>query len=132
MILARTFKDLIVWNKSMDLVAEIYSLSRSFPKSEVFGLSNQIQRAAISIPSNIAEGQGRKSTLSFIYHLSISKGSLQELETQLILAIRLKFILRDETIEAASLINEIGKMLNSLIRKLRKKMRLQKQLKSNH
>ncbi len=66
-----TFKDLIVWNKSMELVEEIYSLSRSFPKTEMFGLSSQIQRAAISIPSNIAEGHGRKSTLSYIYHLSI-------------------------------------------------------------
>ena len=117
------FRDLIVWQKAMDLVIEIYSLTRSFPKSEIFGLSSQMQKAAVSVPSNIAEGHGRESTKSYIFHLSISKGSLQELETQLIIATRLKYIQRDETIEAGALIIEIDKMLNSLVRKLKLKLK---------
>ena len=81
-------KDLIVWQKAMDLVIAVYKLTRGFPKSEVYGLASQMQRAAISIPSNIAEGQGLKQTQAYGRHLAIANGSLAELETQIEIADR--------------------------------------------
>jgi four helix bundle protein len=123
----KCFKDLIVWQKSIDLAEQVYHLTPVLPKTEIYGLLMQMQRAAVSVPSNIAEGQGRRSTRSFIHYLLISRGSLQELETQLILAVRLKLIDRDEVIPTWRLMQEVGKMLNSLIHKLRKKLRANKQ-----
>jgi len=88
----KSFKDLDVWNKGIDFVAEIYKLTSRFPKDELYGLVSQMRRAAVSIPSNIAEGQGRKNAKEFIQFLYIAKGSLAEIETQLIICERLKFI----------------------------------------
>jgi len=88
----KSFKDLDVWNKGIDFVAEIYKLTSRFPKDELYGLVSQMRRAAVSIPSNIAEGQGRRNAKEFIQFLYIAKGSLAEIETQLIICERLKFI----------------------------------------
>lgn len=112
------FKDLIVWQKSMDLVLEIYRLTRLLLQEERYALSDQLRRAAVSIPSNIAEGQARIHTKEFANSLSIAKGSSAELETQLLICSRLNY-LSDEQIEiSVNLINEVGKMLNAMLRKI--------------
>lgn len=92
-------KDLDLWKKSMDLVETIYKLTQAFPDSEKFGLTSQMRRAAVSIPSNIAEGAARKGDKELIHFLHIALGSLSELETQYLIAIRLAFIKNEETIE---------------------------------
>ena len=114
----KDFKDLILWQRAMDLVVEVYQLVKKLPKEELFALSDQIRRAAISIPSNIAEGQGRNSSKEFIHFLSIAKGSKAELETQLLLCVRINYLTESEIEKAMSLIEEVGKMLNSLQKKL--------------
>ncbi len=110
----KDFKDLIVWQKSMDLVVEVYHLVKKLPKEELFVLSDQMRRAAISIPSNIAEGQGRNSSKEFVQFLAIAKGSKTELETQLLLCVKIKYLNSSDIETAINLINEIGKMLNVL------------------
>lgn len=116
------YSDLQVWQKAMDLVAEIYEVTRSLPVEERFGLAAQLQRAAVSIPSNIAEGHGRKSTKVFINHLSIANGSLMELETQVQIAQRLGYL------EAATVntmlikTGELGRMLHGLQNSLYSKL----------
>ncbi|MDV3951476.1 four helix bundle protein [Elizabethkingia anophelis] len=92
----KSHKDLKVWQESMDLVTDIYELVKNFPAEEKYNLTSQIKRSSVSIPSNIAEGAGRKSNLEFIQFLNIASGSLSELETQLEIAIRLKFITENE------------------------------------
>ncbi|AQW89501.1 four helix bundle protein [Elizabethkingia anophelis] len=92
----KSHKDLKVWQESMDLVTDIYELVQNFPAEEKYNLTSQIKRSSVSIPSNIAEGAGRKSNLEFIQFLNITSGSLSELETQLEIAIRLKFITENE------------------------------------
>ncbi|HFK5503691.1 TPA: four helix bundle protein [Elizabethkingia anophelis] len=92
----KSHKDLKVWQESMDLVKDIYELVQNFPAEEKYNLTSQIKRSSVSIPSNIAEGAGRKSNLEFIQFLNIASGSLSELETQLEIAIRLKFITENE------------------------------------
>jgi len=94
-----SFKDLIVWQKSYELVLEIYKTTGNFPKSEIYGLSQQMRRAAVSIPSNIAEGYGRKHKTEYNQFLSISYGSLLELETQFLLATDLNYISKNQNIE---------------------------------
>ena len=108
------YRDLLVWQKAMDLVVEIYRLSQTFPAHEKFGLASQIQRAAVSIPSNIAEGHARKSSGAFINHLSIAAGSLAELETQIKLAERLGLCARSLSQTLLSSTDEIGRMLTGL------------------
>ncbi|WP_232779769.1 four helix bundle protein [Capnocytophaga canimorsus] len=103
----------------MDLVKGVYEVTRLFPEEEKFGLTSQIRRSAISIPSNIAEGFGRGSSKSFLQFLYVSRGSLYELETQLYIAKELNFISDNQEIE--NLVSEIGKMLNSMIQKLKLK-----------
>lgn len=110
--------DLIVWQKAMDLVTGIYKITATFPSEERFGLSSQARRAAVSIPSNIAEGHGRKSTAAYLNHLSIAYGSLMELETQIQIALRLNFIVAAETTTLLEQTSEIGKMLNGLKKSL--------------
>jgi len=111
------YHDLIVWQKSMDLAEQIYIDTASFPKEERYGLTSQMRRAATSIPTNIAEGQGRRSTdLEFVRFLQIALGSLCELETQLELSLRLKFIAKDRAMALRSPFDEVGKLLNGLIR----------------
>ena len=112
------YSDLLVWQKAMDLVTSIYVITSSFPSDERFGLTSQVRRAAVSIPSNIAEGHGRKSSGAFLNHLSIALGSLMELETQIQIATRLSFITEEvgETVLART--DEIGKMLSGLKKSL--------------
>jgi len=112
----KSYKELIVWQKSIKLVKEIYKLTGQFPKSEMFGLSAQMRRATVSIPSNIAEGYSRKNTKEYLQFLRISYGSGAELETQMIIAKDL--YPKSDYKTADSLIEEVMKMLNSMIQKL--------------
>lgn len=112
------YKDLIVWQKSVDLVCLVYEVTKTFPKEEIYGLASQIRRAAVSVPSNIAEGQARRSTAEFRYFLSIARGSLAEVETQLIIADRLHLINPEKKLQIFPLHEEISKMLSTLISKL--------------
>tara|TARA_R110002049_G_scaffold261136_1_gene437237 strand:+ start:3248 stop:3598 length:351 start_codon:yes stop_codon:yes gene_type:complete len=115
-----THKDLEVWKLSVSLVLDIYKLSLSLPKDEQYGLSSQIKRAAISVPSNIAEGSGRKSTKELLRFLDIANGSLSELETQLIIIERLKFAEVSEILE--NKITVIRKMIFKLKESLNNKL----------
>ncbi|MBP1664441.1 MAG: rRNA-intervening sequence protein [Bacteroidetes bacterium] len=105
------FKKLEIWNKSMDFVTEIYKLTQTYPKHEVFGLCSQTQRAACSIPLNIAEGSAKSSTKDFIRFLEIAFGSSHEVETALIIARNLEYISTDTLIEKQNKITEIQKMI---------------------
>lgn len=105
-------KDLEVWKKSMDLVEDVYALSKFFPNDEKFGLTNQIRRASVSVPSNISEGAARKSDKEFIQFLYIALGSLSELETQYLITVRLKYII--ENIEIENKINQVKRMIVGL------------------
>ncbi len=116
-----SFKDLLVWQKGIELVKAVYKVIDKMPQEELFGLSGQIKRSVISVPSNIAEGWGRNSTLSYINFLKISRGSLFELETQLIIAKELEFISSDALNKIDKLIHELSKMLNSLIKNIKNK-----------
>jgi four helix bundle protein len=118
----KSYKDLTVWEKSVDLVTEIYKITKKFPKEEMYGLTSQITRAAISIPSNLAEGSGRGTSKSFASFLSISRGSLLEVETQLEIAKRLEYISTEKHNEIGAKLDEIGRMLNGLIRKIEEKV----------
>ena len=114
----KDFKDLIVWQKAMELVVEIYGLLKKLPQEELYALNNQIRRSVISIPSNIAEGQGRNSTKEFVHFLAIAKGSKAELETQLLVCVQINYFTVSEIETAINLIQEIGKMLNALQKSL--------------
>jgi four helix bundle protein len=116
-----SYRDLVVWGRAMDIVEVCYKLSKQIPPSEIYGLISQIRRAAVSIPANIAEGHGRKTLGEYIQHLSIANGSLKELETHLLIAGRLHYINDDEIISALEDCSEIGRMLATLIQKLRQK-----------
>ncbi len=115
------YSDLVVWQKAMSLVTEVYKITATFPNEERFGLVSQVRRAAVSIPSNIAEGHGRKSTGAYLNHLSIAYGSLMELETQTQIATRLNFIQEDNATALLNKMDEIGKMLTGLKNSLSKK-----------
>ena len=112
------YKDLIVWQKGMDLVDTVYRISAKLPASEQFGLISQMGRCAVSVPSNIAEGYGRQATREYRHHLLISRGSLLELETQLLLCRRLNYLAEQDTVVVMAKIAEISKMLGSLVSKL--------------
>ncbi len=114
----KTYRELKVWQKAMDLTVEIYRLTKLLPKFEIYGLSDQMRRAAISIPSNIAEGFGRNSTKEFIQFLTIARGSQLELETQVQICQRLGYFSDNEIDSVLHLCTEINKMLNVLIKKL--------------
>jgi len=109
------YRDLIVWQKSMDLVVLVYKLTESFPKSELFGITSQMRRAVISIPSNIAEGSRRKTGKDKCHFYTISFGSGSELETQLEVAKRLSFGIVESYTAIGSLLSEVLKMLNKMI-----------------
>lgn len=115
----RSYRDLLVWQKSMTLVTRVYLLSRVFPKEETYGLTAQIRRAAVSIPSNIAEGFGRYSTPDYVRFLQMASGSLFELQTQLEIARNLDLIKEASFGELYSTTAEIERMLGSLIIKLK-------------
>ena len=112
----KCYEDLVVWQKAMLLAKRVYCLQRSLPKEEVYALGDQIRRAAVSVPSNIAEGFGRESDKDFRHFLSIARGSLCEVKTQLQLAESLGFLQIDEDLNA--LFDEVGKLINGLARVL--------------
>ncbi len=113
-----SFRDLRVWQTAMDLVTECYRLTRRFPDCERYGLTSQLQRVAVSVPANIAEGHGRGTTKSFLNFLWIANGSLTELETHLLIAVRLGYIDDEELTHVLDLIRQIGRMLIALRRSL--------------
>jgi len=115
----QTYRDLTVWQKAMDLVTEIYSLTKTFPDDERFGLTSQLRRSVVSIPSNIAEGYVRDHRGDYLRFLSIANGSLKEAETQVILANRLEYITREQSRQVWELMQVVGKLLNGLIRSLK-------------
>jgi len=114
----QTYRDLAAWQKSMDLVVELYHLSKQLPKEELFGLTSQLRRAAVSVPANIAEGYGRLHRKEYINHLSIARGSLLETETHLQIAVRLEYLTREQAAIAWGLTQEVGRLLLALIRSL--------------
>jgi len=115
----RNYKDLLVWQRGMTLVEEVYRVAKQLPRTEIWGLTSQMRRAAVSIPSNIAEGYGRQTAGEYTYHLCVSRGSLLELETQLLLTERLGFLKNPITSPLLTEIDQQNRMLSSLISKVR-------------
>jgi four helix bundle protein len=115
---SRSYRDLEVWKLSIDLVKERYSITNGFPPTEIYGLTNQIRRAAVSIPSNIAEGQGRNSQKEFKQFLAISLGSISELETQLIISNTIGYLEEEELNDFLEKLDRIRKMIKSLSSKI--------------
>lgn len=118
MMPSRSFRDLIVWKKSVDLVGLIYVSTRAFPKEEMYGLTSQIRRAGVSVPANIAEGQGRNSQGEFRQFLGIAQGSLAELETLLIISGSLHYLTQSDTDDLLKKCEEIGRLLAGLKKSL--------------
>lgn len=118
----QSYRELEVWKISMDLADKIYDITETFPKNEMYGLASQIRRAAVSIPSNIAEGRARSGTKELLYFINIARGSLAELETQLILSERRKYIDSDTLEQLISIANSVGKMLTRLYQSLERKL----------
>lgn len=116
-MILKSYKDLIVWQKSIELVVLIYELTSKFPKSEQFGIVSQMRRAVVSVSSSIAEGYGRKHIKEYRHFLSISYGSVLELETQLTISKKLGFLTLTESEKCFGLLQEVSKMLNSMINK---------------
>lgn len=116
----KSYKELIIWQKSIELVKEVYILTDKFPKSELYGITFQMRKAAVAIPSNIAEGYGRKSSKEYSQFYSIAYGSALELETQLIISKKLGFASENDFIKADQLLEEVSRMLNSMTSKMKK------------
>ncbi len=114
----RTYRDLLVWQKAMGLVTEVYRISRAFPREEVYGLTSQLRRCAVSIPSNIAEGYGRSATKDYIRFLRVAMGSLYELQTQVQIAVNLDYLTSGSSDPVFDLAREIERMMSSLLSKL--------------
>ena len=117
--MGHSYKDLVAWQKAMDLVTRIYGLTKNFPREELYGLTNQLRRAAVSVPSNIAEGQARFSQREFHHFLSQSRGSLVEIETQVLISQNLGYTRREQTKNILEATAELGKILNGLIASIR-------------
>ena len=115
-----SYKDLTVWQKAMDVVAATYAITRSFPAHERFGLSSQMQRAAVSIAANIAEGRGRGTRTDYAHFLDMSNGSVAEMETLLTIAARLSYCTQEQCSRMEEQLSEVGKMLGALRAKLRR------------
>jgi four helix bundle protein len=120
MTVVRRYADLIAWQKAMNLVEGVYRLTKGFPKEELYGLSSQLRRSAVSIPSNIAEGHCRNGRREFIHHLSIALGSLGEVETQVLIAHRLGYIEESVSADMAALSSETGRVIVGLMHSLEK------------
>jgi len=118
----QSYQELEVWQKAMDLAVTCYTVTKTFPREEQFGLTSQIRRAAASIPANIAEGQGRQHTKEFLNFLSISRGSLKEVETHLILSQRVGLLAKDQLDELLQRTDEISRMLTGLKKSLEKRV----------
>jgi four helix bundle protein len=119
-IMSGTYRDLEVWQSARRLVLEIYRSTANFPKEEMFGLKSQLRRAAVSVASNIAEGKGRFSDRELSQFLSISRGSVFEIETQIVIALDLGFLTTMQTEELMKRCGEVGRLLNGLIKAVRK------------
>lgn len=117
-----SYKDLMVWQDAMDITESIYRTTAAFPKEETYGLTSQLRRAAVSIASNIAEGHNRDALKEYIHFLSIAQGSLAELETQIILAMRLQYAAAEEMQALLTHTDKLGKMLRSLQQSLKNKI----------
>jgi four helix bundle protein len=117
----RSYRDLEVWQRAMDLVVACYEIANKLPSSELYALSAQLRKAAVSVPSNIAEGHGRSRTKEYLHHLDIAYGSLMEAETQLLLSERVRYTTMDQINEPLSLASEVGRMLNGLIAALKRR-----------
>jgi len=117
----RSHKDLIVWRKALDLATLIYRITARFPRFELFGLASQLRRAAVSVPSNIAEGTARRTTREFVAYLHFARGSLAELETQLLLAVQVGYLNEVEALQAQRGIDEVGRLINGVLRGLKKR-----------
>jgi len=117
----KSYRGLLAWQRGMDLVELVYASTRSWPKEELYGLTSQIRRAVVSIPSNIAEGQGRNGIKEFMHHLSIAHGSLAELETQALVAQRLGYLPPDTVNHLLDCASEVGRLINGLSRSLANK-----------
>ncbi|ARN80335.1 four helix bundle protein [Methylocystis bryophila] len=118
--IVRSYRDLRVWKEAMDLAVECYRLTKSFPKEETFGLTSQIRRAACSVPANIAEGYGRESPGHYVNFLRNAQGSLKELETHMVLSIRVGLMREGDSELFTAKSEAIGKMLRALIRSIQK------------
>lgn len=116
----KSYQDLEVWRKAMDLVVLCYQMTNNFPKNEIYGLTSQLQRAAVSIPANIAEGREKQYSKEFLKHLAIAYGSLAELETYIQIAERLKYLKVDQSNQMLGKAAEIGRMINGLRRSLKR------------
>ena len=117
----KDYRELIVWQKAMDLVEMVYRTTNAFPKTELYGLIAQIRRAAISIPSNIAEGQGRTTTRDFLNFLSIANGSLKEVETQVLISERLEYLGKGRQSELIQQTTEVGRLISGLKNSLKRR-----------
>jgi four helix bundle protein len=115
----KSYRELDVWKKAINLVEQVYLLTAQFPVAERYGLTSQLQRAAVSIAANIAEGYGRSHRGDYLHHLSIARGSLMEVETHLTVSVRLKLVTRDQVMPAWQLSQKVGQMLTKLIASLR-------------
>jgi len=118
----KSYRELIAWQKAMFLVQSVYEAVRTFPKEEIYGLTSQLKRASVSIPSNIAEGQGRKSTREFLRHLSIAYGSLMEVETQILVALSLRYLSQGAVDTLLERTAEVGRLINGLSNALASKI----------
>lgn len=114
----KRYSDLIAWQKAMDLVEEIYKITKAFPKEETYGLTSQLRRAAVSVPSNIAEGHSRTGGREFSHRLSIGHGSLSEVETQIEIAKRLGYLTEEQQRRSLELAAETGRIINGLMNSL--------------
>jgi four helix bundle protein len=120
-----SYKDLNVWQKAIDLTVEVYRLVKILPKEEMYALSNQIRRAVVSIPANIAEGKNRGSVKEYVHFLTIARGSKAELETHLYVCVKVEYLSESDLTQVTKMMDDIGKMLNSLISKLKTKKTIQ-------
>jgi four helix bundle protein len=119
--MAQHYKDLIAWQKAMDLVSVLYDATEAFPKHEIYSLTNQMRRAAVSIPSNIAEGQAHYSNREFRHFLRHSRGSLAELETQVLIALRRNYLSESQAAQLLKRADEVSRILSGLINSLKEK-----------
>jgi len=127
----KSHKDLVLWQKAMELAAEIHRLARRLPRHELFGLTSQIRRAAVSIPSNIAEGAARRTTRDFLSFLYIARGSSAEIETQLMLAANLGYISQRDLAPLLARFDEVGRLLNAVITGLHRRLNERSPLTAN-
>jgi four helix bundle protein len=116
---AKNYRDLIVWQRAFQFALEIYKATSHFPSEEKYGLIAQLRKAGVSVPSNIAEGEGRNSRAEFRRFLLIAHGSLREVETQILMADALKYLKRDDTANLTSMASEVGRLINGMCRSLR-------------